>query len=274
MPCPSQTWSLSDSQYPAQHSCSCALGTSLALTGQGKQCWCPLEGQQVTAWCAESENRVLSFPVLGYAHVLQVLCNPVGKFAQWGHFWEFRSQLKVSVAGDLMRFCHLVASVPASSKDCSVQSQPQGTIVFLVPRDKLAVVAAVEGLFQEPLEQDPSSLWSAVFSILSCLSCIPGVLQWHPGVRGEEDPGYLHKGGGEMHPENQNWRPSSGRYADGSPHQSAPPESCAGLYQAGEGAGEIVMLPCDCPEMSLLDKHSQLLSCPVPSHIAGFFGCF
>lgn len=145
MPCPSQTWSLSDSQYPAQHSCSCALGTSLALTGQGKPCWCPLEGQQVTAWCAESENRVLSFPVLGYAHVLQVLCNPVGKFAQRGHFWEFRSQPKVSVAGDLMRFCHLVASVPVSSKDCSVQSQPQGTIVFLVPRDKLAVVAAVEG---------------------------------------------------------------------------------------------------------------------------------
>lgn len=146
-----------------------------------------------------------------------------------------------------------------SSKDCLVQSQPQGNLlVFLVPRDKLA---ALEGLFQEPLEQDPSreGLWSAVCSerVLTCLSCVPGVLQRHPGVCGEEDPGYLHKGGGETHPENQNWRPSSGRHTHGSPHQPAPPESCAGLYQAGKGAGEIVMLPCDCPEMSLLlDKHT------------------
>lgn len=154
-----------------------------------------------------------------------------------------------------------------------MQSWPQGSLlVFLVPRDKLAVVAAVEGLFQEPVEQDPSreGLWSAVFAILSCLSCVPGVLQWHPGVCGEEDPGYLHQGGGETHPENQSWRPPAGRYTDGSPHQPAPPESCAGLYQAGKGAGEIVMLP---PEISpVRQTHCQLLSCPVHSHF--FWGCF
>lgn len=86
---------------------------------------------------------------------------------------------------------------------------------------------------------------------LSSLPFIPGVLQRHAGVCGEEDTGCLHKGGGETHPENQNWRPASGRHTDGSPHQPTPPGSCPGLYQAGEGAGGIVMLPCDYPEMFL-----------------------
>lgn len=91
---------------------------------------------------------------------------------------------------------------------------------------------------------------SAVCLILSSLLCIPGVLQWHAGVCGEEDTGHLHKGGGETHPENQNWRPTSGRHTDGSPHQPTPPGTCPALYQAGKGAGGTVMLPCVSPHMS------------------------
>lgn len=118
----SVTWSLPGTKHPAQHSCLCALGTSVALTGQEKLCWCPLGGQQVPVWCAEPEDRILSFPSSGYPAVLWVLCNPVGKFAQWSHFWEFRSHLKVSAAGDLMRFCQLVAPeplCPARTVQCS-----------------------------------------------------------------------------------------------------------------------------------------------------------
>lgn len=55
MPCPSQKWSLSNTQYPAQNSCSCALGSSLVLRGQKKLCWCPLEEQQVPVWCTEPQ---------------------------------------------------------------------------------------------------------------------------------------------------------------------------------------------------------------------------
>lgn len=129
------TWSLPGTKHPAQHSCFCALGTSLALTGQEKLCWCPLRCQQVPVWCAEPEDRVLSFPSLGYPALLRVLCNPVGKFAQWDHFWEFRSHLKVSAAGDLMRFCQLVAPELCVQQGPFMQSWPRGNIlVSLVPR--------------------------------------------------------------------------------------------------------------------------------------------
>lgn len=47
MPYPSQSWSLSNSWYPAQSSCFRTLGSSLVPRGQKKLCWCALEGQQV-----------------------------------------------------------------------------------------------------------------------------------------------------------------------------------------------------------------------------------
>lgn len=129
-------------------SCSCALGSSPVHRGQKKLCWCPLEGQQVPVWCAEPQPYgALSIPNLGSPHRLQVLCNPAGKLTYLGHLRELKSQLKFSSARDLMCFCHLVASVPlcpAWTVQCS--HEQQGNLVF-VPRDKLAVSAAVEGLF-------------------------------------------------------------------------------------------------------------------------------
>lgn len=78
--CPVLPW------HQAPSSAQLLLCPSLALTGQEKLCCCPLEGQQVPAWCAEPEHKLLSFPNSGYPPVLQVLFNPVGKFAQQGHF--------------------------------------------------------------------------------------------------------------------------------------------------------------------------------------------
>lgn len=51
-----------------------------------------------------------------------------------------------------MRFCHLVASVPLCSAwtvQCS--QEQQGNLIIFVPRDKLAVLAAMEVFFSESL---------------------------------------------------------------------------------------------------------------------------
>lgn len=79
--------------------------------------------------------------------MLQVLCNPAGRLVYRGHLWELESQLKFSTAGELMHFCHLVASLPlcpAWTVQCS--HEHQDNLVFFVPKDKLAVLA-VDGLF-------------------------------------------------------------------------------------------------------------------------------
>lgn len=84
--------SLPDMEPPWHHAPSsaqlllCPGHRAVSLPGQEKLCWCPLEGQQVPAWCTEPEDRVLSFPNSGYPAVLQALCNPVGRFAPRGHF--------------------------------------------------------------------------------------------------------------------------------------------------------------------------------------------
>ena len=131
------------------HRCSRALGSSLAHRGQKRLCWCPLEGHKVPVWHAEPQPcGTLSVPDLGSPHVLQVLCNLTGKLAYWDHRWELKWLPKLSPAGDLMCFCYLVASVTISpARTVHRSDEQQGSLVCCVPRDKLADLAAVEGLF-------------------------------------------------------------------------------------------------------------------------------
>lgn len=80
--------------------------------------------------------------------MLQGLCNPAGKLGYQDQLWERESQLRFSSVGDLMRFCHLVASMslcPAWTVQC--RHEQRGSAVVTVPRDKLAALAAGEVLF-------------------------------------------------------------------------------------------------------------------------------
>lgn len=67
-------WSLCGTEYPAQSSYSCALGSTLEHRVQKRLCQFPLEREQVPVQCAEPHlSEALLAPSLGSPCFLQLL---------------------------------------------------------------------------------------------------------------------------------------------------------------------------------------------------------